>query len=424
MEILAIRCILADMGSTRAEPASEVGKEGIKMTKLVRLWKRPSKDGLSYKYSLIYIDGNGKRRRKSLGHADKRKAERQAAQLERDLRMDTVEPESMTLSTFLEDCLERTRGQVRESTLAEYNTAMNEFISTTGNIDIANVQHVHGERFIQSRLDNGNRPATARKKLKALKRLFQMAVERGQLEKNPLTYVRQVKVPEKLIRVYSDDECNKMLKAAREYQAGKSIRWDLMILTALSTGMRRGEILNTTWRDIDFGSSQILVRPKEETEYTWEWHIKDTEIRKIPLQEGLIKGLAAFQAEQPSGYPYVFVPPVRYGHIQEVRLQGQWSVSMGRCPLNNFTDRFNMITRRAGIDGRFHDLRCTCITNWFANGLNELEVMKMAGHSSFETTRKFYLAIQTDLLDKAKAATEKAMKNISVTHLLHPEFQK
>ena len=88
---------------------------------------------------------------------------------------------------------------------------------------------------------------------------------------------------------------------------------------------------------------------------------------------------------------------------------------MGRCPLNNFTDRFKMVTHRAGIDGRFHDFRCTCITNWFANGLNELEVMKMAGHSSFETTRKFYLAMQTDLLDKAKAATEQAMESISVT---------
>jgi integrase len=36
--------------------------------------------------------------------------------------------------------------------------------------------------------------------------------------------------------------------------------------------------------------------------------------------------------------------------------------------------------------GAFHDLRRTCLTNWFANGLSEHEVMAMAGHASFDTT--------------------------------------
>ena len=98
------------------------------MKKLVRLWKRPSYDGMRFTYSLIYYDQQGKRRQKSLGHADARKAERQRAQLERELRMGIVEPGSMRLSDFLEDNLTRTRGQVRESTLQEARTAMEHFI--------------------------------------------------------------------------------------------------------------------------------------------------------------------------------------------------------------------------------------------------------------------------------------------------------
>ena len=60
----------------------------------------------------------------------------------------------------------------------------------------------------------------------------------------------------------------------------------------------------------------------------------------------------------------------------------------------------------AGVPkGQFHDLRRTAITNWFANGMNENDVMVLAGHSNFETTHKFYLAVASDLVDRARKAS-------------------
>lgn len=149
------------------------------MKKLVRLWKRPSHDGQKYTYYLLYYDADGRRKQKALGHADKRKAEKQCAQLARELRMDHFEVGSMKLSEFLEDSLSRTRGQIRENTYLEYDSAMRQFIDVIGNIDYRNIRHEHGERFIQICLDGGNRPATVAKKIGSLKRLFQLAVERG-----------------------------------------------------------------------------------------------------------------------------------------------------------------------------------------------------------------------------------------------------
>ena len=73
------------------------------MKKLVRLWKRPTFDGQKYTYYLIFYDKDGRRKQKALGHADKRRAEKQRAQLARELRMDTVEAGSMRLTKFLED---------------------------------------------------------------------------------------------------------------------------------------------------------------------------------------------------------------------------------------------------------------------------------------------------------------------------------
>ena len=74
-----------------------------------------------------------------------------------------------------------------------------------------------------------------------------------------------------------------------------------------------------------------------------------------------------------------------------------------------------MILEKAGIkEGHFHDLRRTCLSNWFSNGLREYEVMKIAGHASFETTHKFYLAIRQDLLDHARDLSSVAMKSFFI----------
>ena len=87
------------------------------MPELVRLRTRPSRDGKTFKYFLDYFDENRKRRQISLGHADRRKAQKQKDQKERELRMGIVAPGSMRLSRFLEKNIELTRGQVRENTI-------------------------------------------------------------------------------------------------------------------------------------------------------------------------------------------------------------------------------------------------------------------------------------------------------------------
>lgn len=86
------------------------------MKELVRLRIRPSRDGKRFTYFLDCMDENDKRRRVSLGHADKRKAERQRAQKERELRMGIVATQSTRLSEFTDDSLARTGNQIRQST--------------------------------------------------------------------------------------------------------------------------------------------------------------------------------------------------------------------------------------------------------------------------------------------------------------------
>ena len=62
---------------------------------------------------------------------------------------------------------------------------------------------------------------------------------------------------------------------------------------------------------------------------------------------------------------------------------------------------------------RCHDIRRTAITNWFYHGLSICDVMKLAGHSKFETTYNFYLQVKDGLLDRARKA---------ITHIVSPEL--
>ena len=74
-----------------------------------------------------------------------------------------------------------------------------------------------------------------------------------------------------------------------------------MITVALATAMRRAELLNCTWADIDFDAQTIEVNPKKNTKDTWEWLIKDADHRTLPLTEDIVQMLAEHQARPAGG---------------------------------------------------------------------------------------------------------------------------
>jgi integrase len=361
---------------------------------------------------LDWLDESGKRKRISLGHADRRKAETQRVQKEGELRMGIIDPSSMRLSQLWTDSQARTRGQLRQSSLMDADIAVRQLIAVIGDIDCQKVSHKHGEQFIQSGLDGGNALATVNKKVRTLKRVFELAVFRGFLEANPFRHLRGGRVSQQEIHIYTEDECHRLLRAARELDDPEGVNWELLIALALSTAMRRGELFNLVWRDIDFEQQIVKVSPKQDTDKTWVWFVKDAERRILPLTDDVLNIFLQHHEKQPEGSVYVLVPACRYEHIQQRRKEGKWNEQDGRIPINNFTRRFSRILERASIDsGTFHDIRRTCLSRWLENGLSEYDVMKLAGHSEFSTTQRFYLAVRTDLVDSARVASQARMSN-------------
>jgi hypothetical protein len=104
------------------------------------------------------------------------------------------------------------------------------------------VDHSTGERYRKFCLDHGNRPHTVAKKIRQLRAMISAGIERNQLETNPLIKVKTPRVPTNtIIRTYTPDERQRLIKAASEFQDPDLIEWNLLILIALTTavGLRK-----------------------------------------------------------------------------------------------------------------------------------------------------------------------------------------
>ncbi len=87
-----------------------------------------------------------------------------------------------------------------------------------------------------------------------------------------------------------------------------------------------------------------------------------------------------------------------------------YSSDFRKCPGGNFRRNWKMICKIAGIlNGTFHDLRATCITEWFENGMMPHEVQRLAGHSSIDTTMNYYVGIRESMINRAREASSAAL---------------
>ncbi len=162
---------------------------------LVRLWERPSPDSGKITYYLDYMDDSGKRVRKSLRHGNRRKAERQAKQLESKLRQGYHDQKRMKLTELLKDYLERTATQVESSTAESAAYRMQDFIAANGDIYADQITFRHCEKFQQYCINKELSPASVNTHIKMVRRIFSLAVKRGQLEENPFEGIPLMKTP-------------------------------------------------------------------------------------------------------------------------------------------------------------------------------------------------------------------------------------
>ena len=199
---------------------------------------------------------------------------------------------------------------------------------------------------IERKLKNSN----INRYLEILSKMFNLGIDNGLISQNPVSKAKKLLEDNHKVRFLTKDEEDRLYKALPEFL--KSI-----VTTALQTGMRKGEILNLKWSNIDFeyGFIELLKT-------------KSGKARKIPISDKLKQVLN----KQDKNNQYVFMNP-------ETGL-----------PYVDIKKSFNKAMEKAGIKNfRFHDLRHTVATRLVEKGIDLLVVMDILGHSKIETTMRY-----------------------------------
>lgn len=133
------------------------------------------------------------------------------------------------------------------------------------------------------------------------------------------------------------------------------------------------------------------------------WNPKDNERRIAPLAQAARVILEELRRTAAEGNPYVFLSLQRHRYLLN-RPDG-WRES--RPLINNMRRDFNAICKVAGVPvDAFHSLRKSCCTNLLEGGVVPHAVQKIMGHSSLETTIKYYSRVRRDQVAMAREVSD------------------
>ncbi len=206
------------------------------------------------------------------------------------------------------------------------------------------------ERMVK-RADN-----TVNNELNTLSGIFTKAIEWGKALINPVHKVKRFRIKERK-RILDHHEQEALIIASG--QEKKAPYLQNMVIFDLYTGLRKEELLNVKWSDVDFENKQIHVRA-DIAKYNKDRYI-DLTIQALTVLRSL-----------PRRREYVFC-------------------DKGGKPFKNFRRSFESAVTRATLkDVVIHDLRRTFGSNCVMAGVSLATVQKWMGHASINTTIKHY----------------------------------
>lgn len=245
------------------------------------------------------------------------------------------------------------------------------------------------EKLRTNWIAEGLTPASANRNITRLRGVLSRAVEWGLLPRHPLEKLKCLKVDKRgRVRHLSLEEELALRQAMEEreeeifFERDSANKWradrnkellpDLrkyhfadhlkpLVITALNTGMRRGEIFNLTWKDVDLEKKIITVEGTTS---------KSGQSRYISINDELLDTLIKWKKQTPSD-SYAF--PGKNGKR-----------------LDNIKKSWENLLVRAKIEGfRWHDIRHTFASNLVMAGISLYQVRDILGHSDFSMTQRY-----------------------------------
>ena len=200
----------------------------------------------------------GKRRQKWFsGFNTKKEAEKALTQKLHELNTGSfVEPNKVTFLEHFESWLLDKKAQVRESTWRTYDwIARCHIIPTIGKLELTKIKPATLQKLYQQ-LQHRDEPLSARSIIQVhllIKQCLDRALKWGMIPNNPANAVDPPRYRKKEMLVWNVEEIGRFLSAAESH------RLYALFYLAITTGMRKGELLGLRWTDIDFENKTIHV---------------------------------------------------------------------------------------------------------------------------------------------------------------------
>lgn len=331
----------------------------------------------------VYVNGFNSRgdrwQRRRNGIETKRKAEVIEFELMRELAKVREEAVPYRWSEWLEHCLKHMKMSLSASTVMGYETTLNKWVTPLwSQTEIRHITKMQIYDVIYNEVDAQLSAHTRKTVLKMVRRIFQMAVEEGGIDRNPCVGI-QVKVGEVEQKVLTNSEVEIFLREAQM----TNHRFFPIWFVALTTGMRSGELLALSWKDIDFDADIISVSKQWSSKSGFR-STKTQRSRVVPLSEDLKLYLKELRLQSSPESEFVLPHLPEWLNGEQARITREFCESLKITPV------------------KFHDLRATFITNLLARGVPLARVMAIVGHSQLKTTNGYLRKAGVDV----KGATE------------------
>ncbi len=277
-----------------------------------------------------------------------------------------------TVNEFVVRFLEYQAGHTKPLTRKQQEAVLRNHVQPhIGKLALDDVLQRHIDDILTAWANDKAEAKTINTRLGTLRRMFVMAVEWELLAKVPRMKMR--KVHQKAPRFLSEDEARRLIDAA-------DVGWRSMVVVALRTGLRVGELRGLQWGDIDMSRGMLTVKRTDPGRPMMEaTNPKGGNARYLPLTPDAKAALLEVRPDSPRSTAWVWpAPRWRGARIDRARSEKGCYHALQRA------------SEKSGVDDvGWHTLRHTYASWLVMRGVPMRVVQRYMGHSSIVQTERY-----------------------------------
>jgi integrase len=308
-----------------------------------------------------------------------------------------ITEKDQTVKQYFERWLEIHKTKIRWSTYLRYQTLVKKHIlPALGRLSLHKLTAHDLESLYARKLEEGLSPISVEAIHKTIHLALKQAVRWRLINRNvseDISPPRETHLHER--QVLTPEQAQQLLAAAKGH------RLEAMITLALTTGMRRGELLALRWRDIDFGQNCLYIR-RSASRLPGGYQVTEPKTargkRKNILPHFVMEALQQHRIRQKE-LKLKAGPYWEENDLVFCNIYGRFLNTQSLFVL------FSSLLKKAGLPHmRFHDLRHSAATILGAMGISAKVIQELLGHSSITITLNVYShvlpSMQQEAMDK------------------------